>query len=319
MLKPYTRLGSILDCLAHHSGVNPREAARRAFGYQISLCSELARFLRGTPVAAESRDLQFDLAGGTLKPAVGPARRDGAVSLYKKQLPHTSKGSWCGAPGDRRELKEGASLRMAPGGDRSLFSPWMKLVLALAVLVGAGLAACGGGGGSSNSPASSSTSQTVAPSSTIPGGGVTNPGGILLAAPTPVQVAANQSTVSVDIQVPAVASTINAISLAVTAVNAGSAYVSDSGVSARQGNQYWLWIVGTGITPSLTVAFSGPGDIATSGAPLALQNSAGTIYPITVPANAALGARTIILTDSNSNVTTLAGGLEVCSATAPSC
>ncbi len=160
-------------------------------------------------------------------------------------------------------------------------SPWMKLVLALAVLVGAGLAACGGGGGSSNSPASSSTSQTVTPSSTIPGGGVTDTGGILLATPTPVQVAANQNTVSVDIQVPAVASAINAIALAVTAVNTGSTYVSASGATVRQGNQYWLWIVGTGITPSLTVGFSGPGDIATSGAPLALQNSAGTIYPIT--------------------------------------
>jgi len=195
----------------------------------------------------------------------------------------------------------------------------MKLVLALAVLVGGGLAACGGGGGSSNSPASSSSSQTALPPSTISGGGVTDPGGILLATPTAVQVAANTNTVAVDIQVPAGASAINAIALAVTAVNAGSAYVSDSGVGARQGNQYWLWIVGTGITPSLSVSFSGPGDIATSGAPLALQNSLGTIYPITVPANAALGARTIILTDSSSNVTTLAGGLEVCSATAPSC
>ena len=195
----------------------------------------------------------------------------------------------------------------------------MKLVLALALLVAAGLAACGGGGGSSNSPASNSSSQAALPSSTVSGGGVTDPGGILLATPTPVQVAANVSTVSVDIQVPAVASAINAVSLAVTAVNAGSTYVTDSGVGVRQGNQYWLWIVGTGITPSLNVGFSGPGGITTSGTPLALQKSVGTIYPITVAANAALGARTIILTDSNSNVTTLAGGLEVCSATATSC
>jgi hypothetical protein len=200
----------------------------------------------------------------------------------------------------------------------ALFSAQLKLTMALLVLAAIGMTACGGGG-SSSSPVTSSSSQTQTTSSTISGGGVTDPGGILLATPTPVQVAANQSTVSVDIQVPAPASAINATSLAATAVNAGNTYVTDSGATVRQGSQYWLWIVGTGITPSLTISFSGPGDITTSGAALALQGGVGTIYPISVPANAVLGARTIILTDSSSNVTTLAGGLEVCSATAASC
>ncbi|MGA2989104.1 MAG: hypothetical protein ABSD88_01420 [Candidatus Korobacteraceae bacterium] len=188
----------------------------------------------------------------------------------------------------------------------------------VAILLSGIMAACGGGGSNSIS-ASASWQNPNLPGGTIQGGGVTNPGGILLATPTPVQVEANQSTIAVDIQVPAAVSPINVTAVALTAPNTGSTYLQSTGVGASQGKQYWLWLAGTGITPSLTLSISGPGDIAVSGPAMGMQGATGAIYPITVSASAEPDARTIILKDASGNVTTLAGGLEVCSASAPTC
>jgi hypothetical protein len=203
-----------------------------------------------------------------------------------------------------------------------IISWWWRRRLAIwlaAILLPGVLAACGGGGSSSSTSADGLPQSSNLSAGTNSGGGVTNPGGILLAAPTPVPVTANQSTISVDIQVPPVASAINATEVAVTAPQAGQAWAQAAGVGVRQGNQYWLWILGTGITPSLTLTISGPGDITLNGTAVATKGGSGVIFPIAVSAAAAPGARTIILADASNNVTTLAGALEVCNASAPSC
>jgi Tfp pilus assembly major pilin PilA len=195
--------------------------------------------------------------------------------------------------------------------------------LLVALLLAAALAACGGGGGSgSAAPVSTQAASTT--SATIPGGGVTNSGGILLATPTTVQVGANQSTTDVDIQVPGTASTINGMTVAISAPHASQPASNGSGAGVNPGSQYWLWVTGTNITSSLTLAIGGPSDITNNGvAGNVLDGTThakiGVLYTITVAAGAAPGARTITLTDSNSNVTTLAGALEVCSAANPSC
>jgi hypothetical protein len=194
----------------------------------------------------------------------------------------------------------------------------LAMLLVAALLPGV-MAGCGGGGSAGPVSSTASVQNSNLSSGTIPGGGVTNPGGILLAAPTPVTVAANQNTIAVDIQVPAVASTINVTGVAITAPLVNQTYARSAGVGVRQGNQYWLWIIGSGITPSLTLSFSGPADITVGGPVLATQGCLGAIYPITVSAGAALGARSIILQDANSNLATLAGALEVCSASASNC
>lgn len=192
-------------------------------------------------------------------------------------------------------------------------------MLLAAVLLFGVTAGCGGGGSAGPVSSTGSAQNSNQSSGTIPGGGVTNPGGILLAAPTPVTVAANQNTIAVDIEVPGPASTINVTGVSITEPLVGQTYARSTGVGVRQGNQYWLWLIGSGITPSLTLSFSGPADIAVGGPVLATQGCPGAIYPITVSAGAALGARSIILQDASSNLTTLAGALEVCSASASSC
>jgi hypothetical protein len=63
----------------------------------------------------------------------------------------------------------------------------------------------------------------------------------------------------------------------------------------------------------LQISISGPGDIAIANehSITATDGTPGVAFEITVPSNAALGARTVILQSPNNDITTFTGGLEV--------
>jgi hypothetical protein len=63
----------------------------------------------------------------------------------------------------------------------------------------------------------------------------------------------------------------------------------------------------------MSVSVSGPADISVSNIQdiMSTTNVPGVSFTATVDANAALGARTVVLQATNNDITTFAGGLEV--------
>lgn len=70
---------------------------------------------------------------------------------------------------------------------------------------------------------------------------------------------------------------------------------------------------GPGLASTMTVTITGPSDITVG--PLssitATNGTPGVQFPITLTATTALGARTVVMQDANSDITTFTGGLEV--------
>lgn len=81
----------------------------------------------------------------------------------------------------------------------------------------------------------------------------------------------------------------------------------------HQNSSATVIIAGTGLNTTMKASFSGPADITIG--PLQsvtfTNNSKGLSFTATMPANAALGARTLVLQDTNNDISTFAGGLEV--------
>lgn len=152
------------------------------------------------------------------------------------------------------------------------------------------LAACGGGKGSSSG-----------------GGGITTGGNV--PAPTVVTVSAGQTASGVDITVASPASnpTPNAESLG-TGTSA-----SNTGTTISQGSTATVILFGPGLSGNMTISISGPNDITISNAQtiMSTTNVPGIQFTAAVASNAALGARTVVLQDSNNDITTFSGGLEV--------
>jgi hypothetical protein len=134
-------------------------------------------------------------------------------------------------------------------------------------------------------------------------------------AQTPVTVASGQATTGVDIVVPAPASTTvpNASFLG---VNEPQGLAAVTGDTVHQGaSNATVTLFGQGIASTMAISFSGPNDITVvSGSVVGItasNNTPGIQFQINVAANAALGARTVILQATNDDITTFTGGLEV--------
>lgn len=174
-----------------------------------------------------------------------------------------------------------------------------SLILLLPLCV---LLACGGGGGGS-----------------VNGGGGGGGGGgctanTAPAAPSSVTVVAGQTASGTDIAVACQASTPtpNAEDLGVgTSVNTSTA--ANTGAQIAQGSVMTVILFGPGLSGSMTVSISGPNDITVTNPTTirATDNTPGIAFTATVSSTAALGARTVVLQNSQNDVTTFTGGLEV--------
>jgi hypothetical protein len=106
---------------------------------------------------------------------------------------------------------------------------------------------------------------------------------------------------------------LNAQDLGVNDVNASQASAFNTGGSVARGTSALVLVFGKGLTGTLTVAISGPQDISITNIQgvTATDNTPGIAFVINVGSGAAVGARTVILSDAQGNATTFTGGLEV--------
>jgi hypothetical protein len=164
---------------------------------------------------------------------------------------------------------------------------------------GTGGATSGGGGGSGTGSGGSGGSGSTAPST-----------------PTVVSVSANQTTSGVDIAVVAPTGTNpNAIALGTVATGSSSGSASNTGASIAQGSTMTVLMFGTGLSASMKIGISGPSDLTVS-SPVTIQSKdtppiPGLAFSLAATPSASLGTRTVILQDTNNNVTTFTGGLQV--------
>jgi len=144
------------------------------------------------------------------------------------------------------------------------------------------------------------------------GGGGGGGGGGGVTTPTPVSVAAQQNTPGINITVAAPASnpTPNIEFLGVD--SNGAAFPTGGILSQGEGNATVL-LFGPGISSSMQASFSGPGDLTVSSiqSVTATDGTPGLQLSVAASGAAALGARTLILQDSNQDITTFSGGVEV--------
>ncbi len=175
-------------------------------------------------------------------------------------------------------------------------------------LLGAMAAFNAGCGGSSTPPAAAVTP--------TPTGGVTTTGGSSTAPGTAtlVTVGAGGTATGVDINVvsPGATSQVNAEMLGVTPVGGGGS-ASNSGDSIHRGTTMKIILFGAGLNGAMQVTISGPSDIAVSNIRgiKSTNGTAGVAFDAAVSGNAALGARTVLLKNTNNDETTFTGGLEV--------
>lgn len=168
--------------------------------------------------------------------------------------------------------------------------------LSFVLLMLAFLTACGGGGGSATPRGTTDSSSSG--SGSPPGQFVT------------VSVASGQTSTGVDITVPAPAASPapNAEDLGV-----GGSTAFGTGAQIHQGQTTSVLLFGPGLSGSMTVRFSGPSDITASNisAIRATDGTPGIQFTAAVTSGAALGGRTVLLTNSQNDITAFSGGLEV--------
>ena len=182
----------------------------------------------------------------------------------------------------------------------------MRLRLYSCLLLALMLAGCGSG------PNSSSTSNpSPAPPPTPSGGGSTGSGN--LTTPVVVNVAANATTSGINITVPTTTSSFNVEMLGVNSPGATRLSAANIGGAVARGSSAIILIFGKGLTGSETLAFSGPNDIAISGetAVTGSDGTPGIEFNVTVASSAAVGARTLRVTNSSGSASAYVGGLEV--------
>ncbi len=171
----------------------------------------------------------------------------------------------------------------------------MFRTLPLVVLLLVALLGCGGTA-TSSSPRSGPSGSAGAP-----------------AAPAIVQVAAGQTAAGVSITVPAPTGTSpNAQDLGV-APPIGPASAFNTGDVIHRGASARVVLFGPGLSSSMQVSILGPSDIQVANIQgvTATDNTPGVSFVANVSSTAALGARTVVLVDTNGNITTFTGGLEV--------
>ncbi|MGH9528446.1 MAG: hypothetical protein ACRD2S_00840 [Terriglobales bacterium] len=143
------------------------------------------------------------------------------------------------------------------------------------------------------------------------GGNLGQGGGGTVIAPVPVTVQANQTAIA-NIAVVAPVSGTPPNVQAVGVDSNGFAFAT--GGTAVQGEAAGVvTLFGPGITSDMTASFSGPSDIIiTNINPVtATDGTPGLQFDIAVANTAALGSRTLILQNSNNDITTFAGGIEI--------
>lgn len=149
------------------------------------------------------------------------------------------------------------------------------------------LLACGGSSSTSNSGG--------------PGGGT---GAVSVSA-------GNTATANISVASPKSNPTPNAKFLGVNLAQ-GGATVSGDTVSRGQGNAT-VTMYGPALSASMKVSVTGPNDV-TIGQLTGIKAQDGTPgvqFPIMLTSGTALGARTVVMQDSNGDITTFTGGLEV--------
>jgi D-arabinose 1-dehydrogenase-like Zn-dependent alcohol dehydrogenase len=110
---------------------------------------------------------------------------------------------------------------------------------------------------------------------------------------------------------PASSPTPNAIGIGVSS-SLTTWTITDTAATIQQGTTQYVLLAGQGLNANMTVTISGPGDITVSN--VQAISSSGTpiiAFSANVSNSAALGARTVILQDTNNDITTFAGSLEV--------
>ncbi len=130
----------------------------------------------------------------------------------------------------------------------------------------------------------------------------------------PIVVSVNGAATGVNIEVASLfGAALNAKALGVVSVGSGGGSADNTGAQIHRGTTMRVLMFGSGLNGNLQVKLSGPQDYAISNkiSITSTQNTPGIEFDLAINGNAALGARTIILTDSNNNVTTFTGGLEV--------
>jgi hypothetical protein len=113
------------------------------------------------------------------------------------------------------------------------------------------------------------------------------------------------------IPAPAASPAENVTVLGTSSGNGGSA--SNTGSTISRGQTMTVLMFGPGLSSSMQVSISGPQDIAISDI-RGIKSTTGTpgvAFTAAVNADAALGARTVILRATNDDITTFTGGLEV--------
>lgn len=195
------------------------------------------------------------------------------------------------------------------------------VILALGLLI-----SCGGGSSSSSPPANGGGSSGSGGNGGGSGGGGGNGGGGgsgtgAVGPPVVINVSSGMTASGVDVQVPTPAS-----SPAPNATLLGAATVPSTGGSVNisltnglanvhQGSLIIVAVAGDGISSNMTVTVSGPRDISvdtTSFKIITLKNGQnGMTFQATVLPSAALGARTVLLENTQQDMTAFAGGLQV--------
>ncbi len=132
--------------------------------------------------------------------------------------------------------------------------------------------------------------------------------------PTVVTVVAGQTAGGVNITVvpPASSPAPNAQVLGVAALS-GTGEAFNTGASISRGTTRRVLLFGPGLNGGMQITISGPSDITISN-PVSIKATDGTpgvSFTAAVAANAALGARTVVLQTANGDITTFTGGLEV--------
>jgi hypothetical protein len=158
-----------------------------------------------------------------------------------------------------------------------------------------GAIACGGNGGTIVSGGG--------------GGGGNGGGGGAVSQPVIVNVSGGQTTSGVNIAVASPAS-----SPVANAENLGTGNTaSNTGTTIAKGTTATVLLFGPGLSGSMQVTISGPGDIDITNIQsiTATDNTPGISFTAAVAGNAAPGARTVLLRNSKDDITTFTGGLEV--------
>ena len=159
---------------------------------------------------------------------------------------------------------------------------------------------------------------TAAPAPAASSGPSGSPTGNTSSTSTPsvgtVTVAAGLNAIGTDIAVaaPSASPAPNAEDLGVASMSgAGSAY--NTGDVIHRGQTARVLLFGPGLNADMKVTIRGPSDITVSNVTSikSTNNTSGIAFTASVSSAAALGARTVVLQNTQGDITTFTGGLEV--------